>query len=319
MEVLEALESYTLQLRADGRSPHTVAQYRRHVGALAAWLVTGGHPCDLVRLDHELLAQFLVSPDALTRADGAPKRATSVNALRTSLRNFLGYAHAVGWVVRNPARLIRLARTGTPPPRSLSEEEQERLLAVLAKAEGRAARRDHALVDLLLGTGIRIGGALALRVGDLDLERGEIEVRVTKGDRPRTVFMPTQLVEHLRAYTVAAREGHLFPGQSGGPLTQRQVGRRLAEWGRAAGIKRHVTAHMLRHSFGTRLYRQTADILLVQEALGHRAIASTVMYARCSKERVRRAIGQVAGAGFPESSLSPVLALPVGIRLDHTR
>lgn len=291
MHLDEALDRYILQLRADGRSQHTVNQYRRHIGVLIAWLASKGLCGDVGAIGHEVLALFLTSDTALKRADGVPKRATTVNAMRSSLRTFFGYLNAAGEIDRNPARLIRRARTGTAPPRALSDADQERLLAVLAQAEGRSARRDHALFHLLLATGLRIGSALALRVEDLDLDAGEIEVRVTKGDRPGRVFAPPSLVEHLREYVAEVEKGFLFPGQAGAPLNRRQAARRLAEWVEKAGIRRGASPHTLRHSFATRLYRKTGDILLVQQAVGHRAIASTVVYARCEEQRVRDALG----------------------------
>src|SRR5262249_14231543 len=88
MRIHEALEQFVLQLEANGRSPHTVAQYRRHIGAVARWLA----PTDDLRyVDHQTIARFLGSPEARSRPDGKPKRATAVNALRGSLKNFFGY------------------------------------------------------------------------------------------------------------------------------------------------------------------------------------------------------------------------------------
>jgi site-specific recombinase XerD len=85
--------------------------------------------------------------------------------------------------------------------------------------------------------------------------------------------------------------GPLFPTRDGRRLTSRQVARRLAGWLEAAGITRRASPHTLRHSFATQLYRKTGDILLVREALRHRSIASTLVYARVDGERLRRALG----------------------------
>src|SRR6187397_1323555 len=116
MKLEDALARYTTQLEADGRSPHTIGQYQRHVGLLGAWL---GSP-EIETIAHEDLARFLASANARTRPDGKVKRATSANALRTSLRTFFRYAHEAGYCLANPARLIRRAMCGTAPPRALS-------------------------------------------------------------------------------------------------------------------------------------------------------------------------------------------------------
>ena len=100
MLIDDALASFVLQLQADGRSPHTVSQYRRHVRLLARWTDDVGHSGEVEDIDHQLIARFMTAPCARVRADGRKKRATSVNALRTSLRCFFGYLHDVDLVLR---------------------------------------------------------------------------------------------------------------------------------------------------------------------------------------------------------------------------
>ena len=117
MDITDALSNYLTQLRADGRSPHTAGQYRRHVALLASWLRGNGRSDAVEEIDHETLAQFLSSPSARERSDGKTKKATTTNALRTSLRTFFRFTHDAGYCTSNPARLIRRALCGTSPPR----------------------------------------------------------------------------------------------------------------------------------------------------------------------------------------------------------
>jgi len=291
MQIDQALEKFLNQLDADGRSIHTRAQYQRHIRLLARWVASDGRSCEVEDLDHEDLALFLTSSQARTRPDAAPKTATTMNSLRTSLRCFFGYAHAAGWIRENPARLIRRAQCGTPPPRALSEEEQRRLMSVLAAGEGRAARRDHALFHMMLATGVRLGSALAAEVGDVDLERSELRLRSTKGDRPEVVYLGRAIAEHLSRYIAEVGEGLLFPGQNGWQLTPRQAHRRFTMSLDRAGITSPVSPHSLRHAFATGLYRRTGDVLLVKEALRHRSVESTLVYARVDEGRLRAALG----------------------------
>ena len=109
MLLTKALDAFLLQLRADGRSPHTIGQYRRHVGLLDSWLARARRRRTLASITHQTLARFLVSDAARKRPDGREKKATSTNALRTSLRAFFAYAHAAGLVRENPARLLGIA------------------------------------------------------------------------------------------------------------------------------------------------------------------------------------------------------------------
>jgi len=290
MHILDALELYLVQLGADGRSPHTRGLASRYVKLLAAWLASEGHSGEIAEIDHQTLARFLVAPCATQRADGKPRKATTCNVLRSVLRTFFGYLHNAGEMRANPARLVRLARTAPPPPRSLSEAEEQRLLAVLDQAESWVERRDRVLFRLLHATGIRLGSALALRVEDLDLEAGEAWLRKTKGDRPERVFLHPETQELLLCWVGEVGEGYLFPGRQDDPLSARHVHRRFRQLLERAEIDRPASVHWLRHAFAERLYRRTGDILLVQQALLHRSLASTLVYARGDSGRVRDAI-----------------------------
>lgn len=276
MELQDAIDAFLVQLRADGRSPHTINQYARHLRAFP--------PGGLEAITPATVAAFMNGEAARTRPDGTPKRATSVNALRSSLRAFFAYAHAAGWTTTNPARLLRRARTGTPPPRALSDADREALLAKLAAEEGPLARRDEMLVRLLLGAGLRIGSAVGLDVGDVDLERGELTIRRTKGDQPETAYLTSDLVLRLRRFIGDRKDGPLFTTAAGTRLTTRQAARRFETKGAPGSL------HGLRHTFATALLAKTGDVALVQAALRHRSIASTMVYARVGAERVRRAL-----------------------------
>jgi integrase len=142
---------------------------------------------------------------------------------------------------------------------------------------------------LLLGTGIRIGSALAIDIADIDFAHGEITLRRTKGDRPTTALMPTAVAEKLRTFLGDRRDGPVFLA-GGRRVSVRHTQRRLAAWMLKAGI-RGRSAHSLRHSYAMKVYRSTGDILLTQAALGHASIASTVVYAKADRARVRAAVG----------------------------
>ena len=290
MDLRRALDAFLLQLDADGRSPHTRGQYRRHLGALDRWLTATGRPRELAAVDHETLAAFLVSDAARCRPDGRAKKATSTNALRTSLRAFFGYAHAAGLVASNPARLVRRARCAPPPPRALSDPEVERLLAALDGQAGEAARRDGALVRLLLHTGLRLSSALHLRVEDVDLRRAELHVRTTKNDEPVVLPLGPAAARDMNSYLRGARDGYVFPGEDG-PLTRRQAGRRIEAVAARAGLRGRATAHALRHTFACGLLRKAGgNLLVVQQALAHRSLSSTVTYARLGEGALRAAL-----------------------------
>lgn len=283
---------YTQQLHADGRSQHTIRQATRHIHLLEHCL----HEHRPDEVTHEDLARFFSSRAATCVRGGGAKRPTSINCLRSSLRTFFSYLHRAGYVERNPALLLRLARTGVAPPRGISDKERQKLFAAMAASRTRAARRDEMLFSLLLSTGIRIGSALALDVGDLDAEDGALVLRTVKGGQQQRAYVPREVMARLAGYVAGRTHGPVFRGLGERRLGQRQAHRRLADWCRRAGIHRAISPHAFRHSFALGLYGRTGDVLVVQAALGHRSIVSTAVYARASGERVRAAVcTQAAG------------------------
>ena len=293
MRILAGLEKFSLQLEADGRSLHTVRQYRRHVRLLARWLRQAGHGGEVEAVGPEDVARFLASPAARRKPGGGAKKATSLNALRSSVKGFFGYLHRAGYVAHDPSRLLRRAVCAGGPPRHLSEDERERLLSTLAAATQPQAERDHALFHLMLATGLRLGAALGLDTDDVHLEQGEIRVRRAKGGREERAYLGEGIRQHLGRFLGDLTSGPLFRTANGRRLAPRQAQRRFRAWLKRAGIERPFSPHSLRHSFAMRLYRRTGDILLVKEALRHRSIASTLVYARVDQDRLREA---VAGA-----------------------
>jgi site-specific recombinase XerC len=96
--------------------------------------------------------------------------------------------------------------------------------------------------------------------------------------------------EHLRSYLQGRGDGYLFIGRDGRALCARLAQRRLTIWCQRAEVERGISPHSLRHSFAIRIYRKTRDLLLVQQALRHRSIASTTVYARCDEGRLREVL-----------------------------
>ncbi len=214
-----------------------------------------------------------------------------MNTLRSSLRGFFLYLLAAGHIPEDPTRLTRRALCAPPPPNGLSADEEARFLDVLSRAEGPAAERDHMLFGLLAATGLRLSSAIALDREDVDIERAEIEVRSTKGNRPDRVFLGSAIRQHLATYMSDRGSGPLFTSKGGQRVSRRQAQRRFTHWLGKAGITRSASPHSLRHRFAMAMYARTGDVLLVKEALHHRSITSTLVYARADDEKIRQALG----------------------------
>lgn len=245
---------------------------------------------DVDDVSHEDVARFLVSDAARKTRFGFAKSPATTNALRTSVRCFFRYSHDAGYARFNAARLVRRALCSPAPPRGLSDDELARLEAIMAGAWSESARRDRVLVRLLLATGIRLGSALALDVGDVDLVRGELALRTMKNASTGRVYLNVRVADELRSLIGKRSDGPLFVSHTGERLGRRHAQRRVVTWLRVSGARR-ATTHSLRHSFGQRLLDRTGDLALVQAAMGHRSMISTTAYVRVDPARLRAALG----------------------------
>jgi site-specific recombinase XerD len=157
------------------------------------------------------------------------------------------------------------------------------------------ALRDLALVDLLFGTGMRVGEASALDVRDFFAREAAFRVQ-GKGGRDRLAFAvgeETVRIQraHLEARSrVEAGTEALFINAAGGRLSTQGMAHIIARLRRQARIRRHVTPHMLRHTVATLLLRNGADIRVVQEFLGHASIATTQRYTHVTKDHLVRVL-----------------------------
>src|SRR5688500_1937202 len=175
-------------------------------------------------------------------------------------------------VVRQPRRL----------PPVLSVEEITLLLQAAPGPKYKAA------LATAYGAGLRVSEVVALKVGDVDSERMLLRVERGKGRKDRNAMLSPQLLELLRAWWREGRRlgvllprGWLFPGRNPvEPLSTRQLNRAVHAAAEAAGIKKRVSPHTLRHSFATHLLEQDTDIRVIQVLLGHAKLDTTALYAR---------------------------------------
>ena len=280
LELTAATEAFCARLSAEGRSPATIAAYRRDL-ALVARVADELAPGIVCRAVTAGLLDQVFSAGAVTESERGPRSAASLHRMKAAVRAF--FAWAVEEVDDNPARSIRMHRLPRKLPVFLTAAEKKRLLKELKGRTDFSALRDRAMIEVLLGTGIRLGELAALDMDDIDLDAKHLRVRA-KGNVPQVKFIKTDLRTLLRRY-LAERRRHgrpemeaLFLSNRDGRLCQRQIANRLAHWLRKAGIEKELTPHGLRHTFATHLYGATNDLLVVQRALGHRDVSTTQIY-----------------------------------------
>jgi site-specific recombinase XerD len=187
----------------------------------------------------------------------------------------------------------------SPLPEVLSGSEVQRLLGCLTSI------RMRLLGTTLYAAGLRVSEACALRPADIDAQRGLIHVRLGKGGRGRQVPMGEKLLDLLREYWRLARpEGsYLFPGDvPGRPITSKAVWFALQAAARAAGIRKHVSPHTLRHSYATHQLERGVNLRTIQIVLGHARIETTLRYLRVVPEHVAGLKSPLDVLGTPDGA-----------------
>ncbi len=225
---------------------------------------------------------------------GTPLAATSRASTISTIRRFFAFLASRAYLLHDPAQAIPLPRVRRLPRGVLSEGQAQRLVAA-PSADSLIGKRDRAILELLYGTGIRLGEAARADVSDLDLREGVLLVRSGKGRKDRVVPVAGRAAFALDTYLGEARpelvkriDPALFISRHGGRLSLVGLRAIVKRHGRAIGID--VSPHALRHTCATHLLRGGADIRHVQELLGHRRLTSTAIYTRVEPGDLREVL-----------------------------
>ena len=261
-------------MRVRGFTEKTRNDYIRNVRAFAAFI---GRPPDTATAEdlrrfqlHQ--TQTGMQPPSINSSVAALRFFFTVTLDRPDLARRLT-------VVREPRRL----------PAVLSVEEVTLLLQAAPGPKYKAA------FGTAYGAGLRVSEVVALKVGDIDSERMLLRVEQGKGRKDRHAMLSPQLLELLRDWWREGRrlgvllpQGWLFPGRNPvEPLSTRQLNRAVHATAEAAGIKKRVSPHTLRHSFATHLLEQDTDIRVIQVLLGHAKLDTTALYTRVANTTIR--------------------------------
>ena len=269
-----------------GLSRNTLDSYGRDLKAYSAWLEQQSLDVLQVRLEDLLLY--------LSARMGRGLKARSTARALSCLRGLYRYLLRENIIRLDPTLRIENPKLGRPLPDTLTEKDIERLLAAPDPSTV-LGLRDRTMLEVLYATGLRVTELVSLRLTEINLRQGVLRV-TGKGNKERLVPLGEEAITWIQQFLGSGRdlllvnnrhEDVVFPSNRGQAMTRQTFWHRIKAHARAAGIKRKLSPHTLRHAFATHLLNHGADLRVVQLLLGHSDLSTTQIYTHVAQHRMK--------------------------------
>ena len=289
-DINRVLDDYDLYLQMEkGMAVNSRDAYRRDVGKLLAFLA--GEDIAPEEATLENLRIFIGELNDLGIA------ARSRSRIISGIRSFFHYLSVENYIDSNPCELLETPFLGYHLPEVLTLDEINDMVAAINpdKAE---AQRDRAIIETLYGCGLRVSELVDLEMSKIYTEEGYLVVR-GKGNKERMVPMSEVSIHEINRYLEEFRSylnvkpdcaNILFLNRRGGKLTRVRIFQIIKDLAEAAGIRKNISPHTLRHSFATHLLEGGANLRAIQQMLGHESITTTQIYIHLDRSSLREDI-----------------------------
>jgi integrase/recombinase XerD len=280
-QVQQFLDHITVE---KGYSSNTLAAYRNDLSQFVMFLEPRVSRWDQVT--QEIILDYIMS------MKGGQEYASSTVARKVAaIKSFFHYLVDQGKLSDDPTATLDSPKVRKRLPKAISQHDLVRLLDEPAHDQTPKALRDHALLEVLYATGLRVTELVSLNVDDVNLASATLRVIRPKDKRERIVPIHERAIEPLQDYLERGRlqllhnpeEAALFLNHRGERLTRQGLWLIVKHYVREVGIHEEVTPHTLRHTFAAHLIDNKADLEYVQEILGHANISTTQIYTQMGK------------------------------------
>jgi integrase/recombinase XerD len=224
--------------------------------------------------------------------DGYSSRSTARSL--SSLRAFYSHITVKHNLKENPTSRVDSPKLGRSLPKTLSEDEVEKLISS-PDVEDYIGLRDRAMLELIYACGLRVSELISLDMLNLNLRQGVIRV-IGKGEKERLVPMGEEALDWVQRYINKGRPyllkednkvSELFLSKRGKSMTRQTFWYRIKEYANKASINKDLSPHTLRHAFATHLINHGADLRTVQLLLGHSSLSTTQIYTEVARHRMK--------------------------------
>ena len=280
----EDFEAYLMLEK--GLSANSVEAYGRDVGHLINLMEEQN--TDLASIREEHLHEFLTLIHGLEISPRSQARMIS------GWKAFFKFLILENYIEKNPAEFIESPKLDRDLPDVLSIEEIDAMIAAIPSDKNESLR-NHAIIETLYGSGLRVSELIGARLSRLDLSRAILLVE-GKGSKQRLVPLSPVSVTLIEEWLQQRQQLKIKPdgrdiiflNRRGNPLTRQMVFLIIKDLVSLAGINKTVSPHTLRHSFATHLLEGGANLRAIQEMLGHESISTTEIYLHLDRSRLRR-------------------------------
>jgi integrase/recombinase XerD len=224
---------------------------------------------------------------------GAGISARSVARALAAIRGLFRFLVAERHLKKDPTENLENPKLWSTLPKSLQPEEVEKLLAAPDRSTSDGIR-DAAMLELLYATGLRVSELIKVRMDEMVMDAGFLRT-IGKGSKERIVPFGDTAKDVILKYVDTGRreldkhgDPHLFLSRLGRPMTRQSFWMKIVRYAREAGIRSHISPHVLRHAFATHLLENGADLRSVQMMLGHADISTTQIYTHVSRARLQK-------------------------------
>ena len=268
-----------------GLSENTIQAYSRDLARFLRYL--GQKKLSPLEVSQDLFTGYMASLEGSLSMRSAARNLSAI-------KMFFRFLVSDGRIEQSPVRLLNTPKIPQKLPEVLTHDEVD-LLLTRPDAATPKGQRDRAMLELLYATGLRVSELVGLKITGANLEAGFVRT-LGKGSKERMVPMGAKALEALKAYLGEGRirflkgrsSSSLFLNTRGRPMTRQGFWKIIRYYGLAAGIRKRITPHSLRHSFASHLLEFGADLRSVQVMLGHADISTTQIYTHVTRERLKQ-------------------------------